>query len=148
MRVFAVMLFAGLLVAGCQTPCPAPDTEPVTTRFICEDGSDLTVTFSRGPDQARIAEEGYATLSLPARIAGSGYTYAAGGAELRRRGANTTWMRPGAALTVCSEAPLDGAAQARASLPRQAMSMERSSMPNCPSAGLAALGSRTNISAL
>lgn len=99
MRVIAVA--ALLFLAACQTPCPSPDTGPTTASFRCEDGSNLQVTFTRGPDSARVVQEGYTTIDLPARIAGSGYRYAEGGAELRGRGAEVRWTRPGAAETLC-----------------------------------------------
>ena len=102
MRLLAL---AGLLlVAACQTPCPPQDTGPVTVRYACEDDSELSVTFRRTPDTAQILQEGYAPLTLPARITGSGYRYADGGAELRGRGGEARWTRPGAAETLCREA--------------------------------------------
>ncbi|MEZ5996926.1 MAG: MliC family protein [Hyphomonadaceae bacterium] len=99
MRALAV--FASLALAACQTPCPAPDTGPQAASFECEDGSALDVVFSHAPEMARISQEGYVTVDLPSRVSGSGYRYAAFGAELRGRGANATWTRPGAAETEC-----------------------------------------------
>jgi len=100
----ALALFAALVtLAACQTPCPAQPTGPVNTTFTCEDGSSLQVTFTYSPDVALVAQEGYTTLSLPLRLAGAGYRYADNGAELRRRGAETQWTRPGAAETLCTE---------------------------------------------
>jgi hypothetical protein len=63
----------------------------------------LSVTFTRNPDSARVAQEGYVTVDLPARVTGSGYRYAAEGAELRGRANEALWTRPGAAETICSE---------------------------------------------
>ena len=97
----AVVIFAALLMAGCQTPCPGPESGATSATFHCEDGSDLHVTFTRGPDSARVVQEGYTTLDLPARIIGPGYRYADNGAELRGRGAEVRWTRPGAAETLC-----------------------------------------------
>jgi len=94
-------LFALCFVAACQTPCPAPDTGPVNTSFRCEDGSLLNVTFTRNPDSARIAQEGYVVVDLPARVTGSGYRYNNNGAELRGRANEARWTRPGAAETIC-----------------------------------------------
>lgn len=101
-----VVLFAAALsLAACQTSCPDAAAPSVTnTGFTCEDGSVLQVAFSRQPDSARIVQEGYAPLNLPARITGSGYRYADGGAELRGRGTEARWTRPGAAETICHEA--------------------------------------------
>lgn len=99
----AAALFASLALAACQTPCPAPYEGPTTTELRCDDGSLLTVTFTRGPDQATVAQEGYTTLTLPARIAGSGYRYIDGGSELRGRGTEIIWTRTGAAETICRE---------------------------------------------
>jgi membrane-bound inhibitor of C-type lysozyme len=97
----AAMIFAALALAACQTPCPAPPSDPITTSFRCEDGSALTVTFTRNPDATRVSQEGYTTVDLPARVTGSGYRYADNGAELRGRGREAHWTRPGAAETVC-----------------------------------------------
>lgn len=82
---FVAALSALCLVAACQTPCPDPDTGPINTSFRCEDGSLLAVTFTRNPDSARIAQEGYVVVDLPARVTGSGYRYNSNGAELRGR---------------------------------------------------------------
>ncbi|MGE0742564.1 MAG: MliC family protein [Hyphomonadaceae bacterium] len=100
------LVFAALLaVAACQTPCPAPETGPTTTTFRCEDGSDINVTFTRTPDSARVVQEGYTTIDLPARITGSGFRYAEEGTELRGRGGEAFWTRPGAAETRCERLP-------------------------------------------
>jgi membrane-bound inhibitor of C-type lysozyme len=101
----AVIVLAALALAGCQTPCPAVDTGPVTATFRCEDGSRLQVTFTRRPDSARVVQEGYTTIDLPARLSGSGYRYADGGAELRGRGGQAQWTRPGAEETTCERTP-------------------------------------------
>ena len=97
MRAAAVLV--ALLLAACQTPCPGPDVGETSATFRCEDGSDLQVTFT--PDTARVVQEGYTTLDLPARPLGSGYRYADNGAELSGRGAEVRWTRPGAAETLC-----------------------------------------------
>jgi hypothetical protein len=102
MRALAALV-ALVAVSACQTPCPATPTGPVNARFACEDGSTLAVTFTYSPDIARVSQEGYTTVELPLRLAGASYRYADGGAELRRRGTETRWTRPGAAETVCSE---------------------------------------------
>jgi membrane-bound inhibitor of C-type lysozyme len=99
MRIAA--LFAALALGACQTPCPAPNADPVTLIYSCADGSALSVTFTRGPDAARVLQEGYVALDLPARSATSGYRYADGGAELRGRRSEVRWTRPGAAETLC-----------------------------------------------
>lgn len=95
----ALLVLAGLVLAGCQTPCPAPVSEATTIVYRCEDGSDINVTFRR--ENATVVQEGYTTLVLPARIAGSGYRYSDNGAELRGRMNETRWTRPGAAETIC-----------------------------------------------
>ncbi len=99
MRI-AIAAAAAALLAACQTPCPAVNTEPTVSTFTCEDGSRLRVTFT--PLQAVVEQEGYVTLTLPSRTAGGGYRYAANGAELRGRSINAQWTRPGAAETLCS----------------------------------------------
>ncbi len=104
MRLVATLIAAAAL-AACQTPCPPADTGPRVVRFLCEDGSNLSVTFSGSPDSARVEQEGYTALVLPARIAGSGYRYMDGGAELRGRGMEVMWVRPGAPETTCRETP-------------------------------------------
>ena len=101
MRVAAVLVV--LALATCETPCPAPETGPTNVVFRCEDGSTLNVTFTRSPDSARVVQEGYTTLDLPLRIVASGYRYADDGAELRGRGSEAHWTRPGAAETLCQE---------------------------------------------
>jgi hypothetical protein len=95
-----VALAATALMASCQTPCPAVNTAPTVSNFTCEDGSALRVTFT--PTQAVVEQEGYVTLTLPARGVGGGYRYSANGAELRGRSVNAQWTRPGAAETLCS----------------------------------------------
>lgn len=104
MRI-AAALSVLFLAAACQTPCPDPDTGPINTSFRCEDGSDLNVTFTRNPEAARVSQEGYVVVDLPARVTGSGYRYNANGAELRGHSNEARWTRPGAAETVCTEAP-------------------------------------------
>lgn len=100
-----IIIAATLFVASCQTPCPPQDTGPTTVRYACEDDSVLSVTYQRSPnDTASIIQEGYAPLTLPARITGSGYRYADRGAELRGSGGEARWTRPGAAETLCREA--------------------------------------------
>jgi hypothetical protein len=100
MRVLVMASILGL--AGCATPCPPEENAaPVAVAFACEDGSTLNVTFT--PEVARVAQEGYITLSLPKRGAGPGYRFAEGGAEIRGRGAEVSWSRPGAAETLCRE---------------------------------------------
>ena len=98
-------LVAVLALAGCQTPCPNTNPASTTLAYHCEDGSDLSVTFNRQPDSAHVLQEGYAPLDLPARITGSGFRYAREGAELRGRGQDARWARPGAAETICHETP-------------------------------------------
>jgi membrane-bound inhibitor of C-type lysozyme len=103
---FALIVPVLALAAACATPCPPPVTGMTQVQFACEDGSDIVVNFSRGPDTAQILQEGYAQLTLPARIVGSGYRYAEEGAELRGRGSEVSWTRPGAAETLCRETPV------------------------------------------
>jgi hypothetical protein len=104
----AVVVLTVLLLAGaCQTPCPDPAAGPINTSFRCEDGSLLSVTFTRSPDAARIAQEGYVVVDLPARVTGSGYRYNSNGAELRGRANSARWTRPGAAETECREVEVE-----------------------------------------
>ena len=97
----AVLVLAAAVLTGCQTPCPAPPRGASSATYSCEDGSELQVTFLGTPDEARVVQEGYVTVQLPARVTGSGFRYASSGAELRRRGNEVRWTRPGAAETVC-----------------------------------------------
>ncbi len=99
----AAILSVLVLLGACQTPCPDPVTGPINTSFRCEDGSLLSVTFTRNPDSARIAQEGYIVVDLPARVTGSGYRYNNNGAEFRGRSNEARWTRPGAAETTCHE---------------------------------------------
>lgn len=98
---FIVLAASVLTLAACQTPCPAVETGPVNVVYACEDESTLRVTYTRQPDAARVAQEGYPTLTLPVRLFGASYRYAEGGAELRGRRNEVRWTRPGAAETVC-----------------------------------------------
>lgn len=100
---FSAPLCLALLLAACNTPCPPAPAAVPPAHFVCEDGSRLTVTFARQPDVAHVAQDGYATLTLPIAVSGSGYRYAGAGAELRGRGQEATWTRPGAAETLCRE---------------------------------------------
>lgn len=109
------LIFPLLALAACQTPCPPLSTGLTLVQFACEDGSDLAVTFSRGPDGAQIVQEGYAPITLPARGVSSGYRYAEEGAELRGRATVTNWTRPGAAETLCRETPETASATAEPS---------------------------------
>ena len=102
MRAVAVLSVL-VLVAACQTPCPAPDTGPINASFRCEDGSLLNVTFTQNPGSVRIAQEGYVVVDLAARVTGSGYRYNNNGAEFRGRANEARWTRPGAAETVCRQ---------------------------------------------
>lgn len=97
----AAIVFAALALAACQTPCPATDTGPVARTFRCDDGSELNVTFTRSPDFARVVQEGYTTVDLPAEITGAGFRYSERGVELRGRSMEAYWTRPGAAETLC-----------------------------------------------
>lgn len=101
-RTLATLLSA-LVLTACATPCPAPDTGPITVTYQCADGSDIQVTFSRHPDNASIVQEGYSTVNLPMRTAATGFRYADNGAELQGRRSEVKWTRPGAAETVCRE---------------------------------------------
>ena len=91
-------LIAALGLAACQTPCPTTGETTIST-YVCADGSSLHVTFGGG--NAVVEQEGYVTLTLPSRVAGGGFRYADNGAELRSRGTETRWTRPGAAETLC-----------------------------------------------
>lgn len=93
-------LIAALALTACQTPCPAPEETTVAV-FHCVDGSDLHVTFTG--HNAVVEQEGYVTLTLHAGVTGGGYRYADNGAELRGRGTQTEWTRPGAAETTCRQ---------------------------------------------
>jgi len=98
------LVFVVLLLAACQTPCPAVDTGPTLATFHCNDGSTLTVTFINAPPRgATIAQEGYTTVSLPWRIYGSGFRYSDGGSDFSGRTTEAHWTRPGAAETVCRQ---------------------------------------------
>jgi Membrane-bound lysozyme-inhibitor of c-type lysozyme len=108
-KFMRLALIAALIaLAGCNTPCPPVDTGPVQVTLSCVDGSLLSVTYTRQPDFAHVVQEGYAPLDLPAASSGSGYRYAREGAELRGRGVEARWTRPGAAETICRIPPAAG----------------------------------------
>ncbi|MEJ0060839.1 MAG: MliC family protein [Terricaulis sp.] len=102
MRI-ASLIFAAAALSACATPCPQTDTAPNVVAYDCEDGSALQVTFRHAPDSAVIVQDGFPTVTLPASISGSGYRYAAEGVELRGRGEEARWTRPGSAETLCRE---------------------------------------------
>lgn len=102
---FLVLAAITAVLGACATPCPEVTDVTETARFNCEDGSQLTVAFNN--QSARVEQEGYTTLDLPARVVSGGYRYADGGVELRGRGAEVRWQRPGAAETICHRAPFD-----------------------------------------
>lgn len=101
----AILAVSALALSACQTPCPIADTGPVQVGYRCADGSALQVTFTRGPNNAHVVQEGYAPTDLPARSSGLGFRYASGGTELQGRRYEVRWTRPGAAETVCREHP-------------------------------------------
>jgi membrane-bound inhibitor of C-type lysozyme len=88
-------------LAACQTPCPSPSTETTNATYECEDGSELRVAYTF--NSVTVIQEGYTTVVLPARISGSAFRYAEGGAALRGRMNEIQWTRPGAEETVCSQ---------------------------------------------
>ena len=49
MRIAAALIFAGLGLAGCATPCADAITTATTRQFDCADGSQLMVTFNPSP---------------------------------------------------------------------------------------------------
>ncbi|MBL8551332.1 MAG: hypothetical protein JNJ73_15210 [Hyphomonadaceae bacterium] len=100
----AAALCAGVLAAGCATPCPDAPPEAAQQRFRCEDGSRLDVTFDRAAGRALVSEDGGAPLVLLVQITGVGYHYEGAGADLRagRDPTEATW-RPPASLTVALE---------------------------------------------
>lgn len=104
MRRFAIVVATAAL-AACQTPCPAPQAEAAVKRFTCADGGDIAVTYSQAPETARVDQEGYTPLLLPARISGAGYRYSEGDNELRGRSGEIVWRRAGTLETICREAP-------------------------------------------
>ena len=102
MRV--AMVLAAVLLAACQTPCPAVSTGPTLATFHCDDGSALNVTFINTPPlSATITQEGYTTVSLPSRIYGAGFRYSDGASDFSGRAGEAHWTRPGAAETTCRQ---------------------------------------------
>ena len=102
MRV--ALVFVCLTLAACQTPCPVVDTGPTLASFHCNDGSTLNVTFINAPPRsATIAQEGFASISLPWRIYGAGFRYSDGASDFSGRMNEAHWTRPGAAETVCRQ---------------------------------------------
>lgn len=97
----ALVVAFAVVATACQTPCPNPVTGSATESFECEDGSSLNVTFLYDLGSARILQDGYPPLELPARLAGYGYRYADNGAVLRQSTEGVRWQRPGSVETVC-----------------------------------------------
>lgn len=98
---FILLACAGAVLSACNTPCPPAPAPAAPVVLYCEDGSVLRVTFTRQPNLARVDQAGYPSLTLPIGVSGSGYRYAAEGAELRGQSSEATWTRPGAAETIC-----------------------------------------------
>lgn len=96
-----LVALAALVLAACQTPCPAPPFASANTTFRCGDGSLMRVAFSPDAAGARVVQDGHPPVQLLRRAASSGYRYAGYGAEMRGQGALTNWIRPGAAETIC-----------------------------------------------
>jgi membrane-bound inhibitor of C-type lysozyme len=99
LRALVFVALAGL--SACVTPCPpaAAPPAPVTKTFRCATNETLTVTFSG--DTAVVQETAMAPITLRQLVAGSGFRYAAGGAELRGRGDEVRYIRPGAGERLC-----------------------------------------------
>jgi Membrane-bound lysozyme-inhibitor of c-type lysozyme len=94
---------AAVALSACQTPCTAGPAVNDRLVFNCADGSTLAATFT--PTELHVEQSGYPALVLASRYAGSGYRYASGGAELRGRGGQAIWARPGDGELFCA-APL------------------------------------------
>jgi hypothetical protein len=96
-------LIAALVLCACQTPCTSSPTLNERMVFSCRDGTRLNTVFRA--DEVSVDQTGHAPLVLPSRYAGSGYRYARGGVELRGRGGQAIWSRPGDGELLCT-APL------------------------------------------
>ncbi|MBI3437530.1 MAG: MliC family protein [Proteobacteria bacterium] len=100
----AAIFLAVLSLAACVTPCPSVNTGPTYATYRCEDGSNLSITFTNTPPlSATITQEGYATVRLPSRIYGAGFRYSDGAADFSGRSGDAHWTRPGAAETTCHQ---------------------------------------------
>ncbi len=88
MRRLSLIVALGLTLAGCTTlPAPGTDSSPLTYR--CAGGKSFTAAWNQPGDRVRVSAGGM-TRSLPSVRAASGARYAAGGYEIRGKGAGAT----------------------------------------------------------
>ena len=99
-------LAATLLLAGCalnpEAPAPAsraPSPAPEETRYACDDGSFLQVTF--GDETAHVVMADGETATLAQRPAASGMWYASKRYELRGKGDVASWSEQGRPAASC-----------------------------------------------
>lgn len=79
-------------------------TTPGTSVMLnCTDNTRLSVTYSDQPDQATIAVNGGAPVTLAGQGAGTGIAFSGNGYELRGQGTNVTWTAPGGTAVTCTQ---------------------------------------------
>ncbi|GLK76643.1 hypothetical protein GCM10008171_18970 [Methylopila jiangsuensis] len=100
-------LAATLLLAGCaanpEAPARpasrAPSPAPEETRYACDDGSFLQVTF--GDETAHVVMADGETATLVQRPAASGIWYASDRYDLRGKGDVASWSEQGRPAASC-----------------------------------------------
>ena len=83
-------------------PTPPPPPAIVAARYRCMDGSSLAVRFDNARNVARVVRGGKALPILAGQRPASGIWYAAAGYELRGKGDNATFKRPGVPAVACT----------------------------------------------
>lgn len=89
---------ASAAAAGTATTTPGT---PVMLN--CTDNTRLSVTYSDQPDQATVAVNGGAPVTLAGQGAGTGIAFSGNGYELRGQGTNVTWTAPGGTAVTCTQ---------------------------------------------
>jgi membrane-bound inhibitor of C-type lysozyme len=81
---------------------PVPPAALVTTvAYVCEDGTQLEVTFDNPRQMATVAIPNAPTTELLQEKTASGIWYRNGQYELRGRGSEANWSAGGATPTAC-----------------------------------------------
>lgn len=93
------MTVAGLL-AGCMAQTAVRDGSSTTTRFLCDGGTTLTITFADG---RATVESPAGPVEMVAQPAGSGFAYAGSGQSIRGKGRELRWTNANQATVTCRE---------------------------------------------
>lgn len=100
------------LLGACVTECPDDPPQRQDATYVCEDGSQLRVTFDRAAGRALVSEDGGTALDLPVQISGSGFRYADDDVVFRgnNTGTEAYWTSPAGAAVTCRPVSTQAAA--------------------------------------